>query len=180
MRSISRFPDGKLPATWNPQELAERLKRRIDPADLYNVTIRPVSDTRVEIILPTGGQTQIKAEEAAWRALLVDVETHWPAKHYVVPAGQRLALVAEINAQFPDEPVADINRFIDENWRSSSDAHTVGDLAAPLGAGPFQAAAHASPPRRIPKAGTSCWPGRLRSGRQRAMPLVVADSASWR
>jgi SecD/SecF fusion protein len=40
-----------------PDELAAALKRRIDPADLFNVTIRPIpSETpRVEIILPTGG-----------------------------------------------------------------------------------------------------------------------------
>jgi SecD/SecF fusion protein len=34
------------------QQLAESLKRRIDPADLKNVIIRPVGDSRVEIILP--------------------------------------------------------------------------------------------------------------------------------
>ncbi|MGH7171579.1 MAG: protein translocase subunit SecD, partial [Gemmataceae bacterium] len=40
-----------------PDELAAALKRRIDPADLLNVTIRPVAGEtpRVEIILPTGG-----------------------------------------------------------------------------------------------------------------------------
>ncbi|HTU88975.1 MAG TPA: protein translocase subunit SecF [Gemmataceae bacterium] len=40
-----------------PDELAGALKRRIDPADLLNVTIRPVKSDppRVEIILPTGG-----------------------------------------------------------------------------------------------------------------------------
>jgi SecD/SecF fusion protein len=40
-----------------PDELASALKRRIDPADLYNVIIRPIaSETpRVEIVLPTGG-----------------------------------------------------------------------------------------------------------------------------
>lgn len=40
-----------------PDELAAALKRRIDPADLYNVTIRPIKSDppRVEIILPTGG-----------------------------------------------------------------------------------------------------------------------------
>ncbi len=39
-------------------ELAAALKRRIDPADLLNVTIRPINSepARVEIILPTGGQ----------------------------------------------------------------------------------------------------------------------------
>lgn len=34
--------------------LAESLKRRIDPSDIRNVVIRPLGDTRVEIILPTG------------------------------------------------------------------------------------------------------------------------------
>ncbi len=42
----------------NLDELASQLKRRIDPGDLHNVTIRPVQGNppRVEIILPTGGQ----------------------------------------------------------------------------------------------------------------------------
>src|SRR5437773_10517588 len=36
--------------------LAESLKRRIDPNDLYNITIRPAGgEGRIEIILPTGG-----------------------------------------------------------------------------------------------------------------------------
>jgi SecD/SecF fusion protein len=34
------------------QQLAESLKRRIDPADLRNVIIRPLGDSRIEIILP--------------------------------------------------------------------------------------------------------------------------------
>ena len=37
------------------QQLAAQIKRRIDPADLKNVTVRPLGDSRVEIILPTGG-----------------------------------------------------------------------------------------------------------------------------
>lgn len=37
------------------QRLAENLKRRIDPADLRNVVVRPVGTTRVEIILPYSG-----------------------------------------------------------------------------------------------------------------------------
>src|SRR5262249_52416033 len=50
------------PPDWSIQKLASRIKERIDPADLYNITIRPVSDTRMEIILPTGGQHQVAAE----------------------------------------------------------------------------------------------------------------------
>ena len=47
-------------ADFKPEDLAAALKRRIDPADLYNVTIRPVpgDPPRVEIILPTGGRQQ--------------------------------------------------------------------------------------------------------------------------
>jgi SecD/SecF fusion protein len=45
-----------LPENYKPEELAASLKRRIDPTDLYNVTIRPVGRTRVEIILPTGAR----------------------------------------------------------------------------------------------------------------------------
>jgi SecD/SecF fusion protein len=52
---VTKFKDGKLPDGYRPEQLITALKRRIDPADLYNVTIRPISDTRVEIILPTGG-----------------------------------------------------------------------------------------------------------------------------
>src|SRR5438105_1758253 len=45
-------------------DLAAALKRRIDPNDLYNVTIRPVpgDPPRVEIILPTGGQGHGKSK----------------------------------------------------------------------------------------------------------------------
>ncbi len=39
------------------KKLAENLKRRIDPADLRNVVVRPVGTTRVEIILPFAGST---------------------------------------------------------------------------------------------------------------------------
>ena len=34
-------------------ELAAQIKRRIDPTDIKNVTVRPVRRTRFEIILPT-------------------------------------------------------------------------------------------------------------------------------
>lgn len=35
--------------------LAAQIKRRIDPTDIKNVTVRPIGNSRVEIILPTGG-----------------------------------------------------------------------------------------------------------------------------
>ncbi len=55
--------------------LAEALKRRIDPNDLYNITIRPAGgEGRVEIILPTGGTQTAEKAERAWKALLADLE----------------------------------------------------------------------------------------------------------
>src|SRR5262249_5412636 len=40
--------------------LADSLKRRIDPAEQYGVIIRPLGDTRVELILPYGSQAGSK------------------------------------------------------------------------------------------------------------------------
>ncbi|MGL4419637.1 MAG: SecDF P1 head subdomain-containing protein, partial [Gemmataceae bacterium] len=49
------------------QQLAESLKRRIDPADLRNVVIRPLGDSRIEIILPftpsKGGDKEAVTED---------------------------------------------------------------------------------------------------------------------
>ncbi len=64
----------------HPEQLAASLKHRIDPADLYNATIRPVpgDPPRVEIILPTGGRQQARAAEAAWQAVLDKVKAEYP------------------------------------------------------------------------------------------------------
>ena len=59
---------------YKPEDLAAALKRRIDPNDLKNVTIRPVSKTRVEIILPTGGAHQALIDvafEVDWLCSLI-------------------------------------------------------------------------------------------------------------
>src|SRR5437868_4915784 len=71
-------PSKKLPDNYKPEQLAAALKRRIDPADLKNVTIRPVSTTRVEIILATGGAHQARVDEQAWRELLDAVRAEYP------------------------------------------------------------------------------------------------------
>src|SRR5438067_135249 len=70
-------PSKPLPQDYKPEQLAAALKRRIDPTDLYNVTIRPLSDRRVEIILPTGGVHQAEVERQAWVDLLDHVRAHW-------------------------------------------------------------------------------------------------------
>jgi SecD/SecF fusion protein len=58
--------------------LAESLKRRIDPNDLYNITIRPAGgEGRIEIILPTGGTHRTKKAEDNWNKLLADLEDEY-------------------------------------------------------------------------------------------------------
>src|SRR5205809_6928539 len=58
--------------------LAESLKRRIDPNDLYNITIRPAGgEGRIEIILPTGGTHRAKKAEEIWKNLLHKLEADY-------------------------------------------------------------------------------------------------------
>ncbi len=57
--------------------LAEALKRRIDPNDLYNIVIRPAGEGRVEIILPTGGPERAKRAEEQWQNLLREMEAKY-------------------------------------------------------------------------------------------------------
>jgi SecD/SecF fusion protein len=73
-------PDRKMQEGYKPEQLAAALKRRIDPNDLYNVTIRPVSDSRVEIILPTGGARQANRAQEEWKKVLEQVNDHFKDK----------------------------------------------------------------------------------------------------
>jgi SecD/SecF fusion protein len=80
-RLAEQQKDNPQAKAFNAGEMAAFLKRRIDPADLYNVTIRPVGETRFEIILPTGGAHQARVEEQAWGELLTAVKnkSEWKA-----------------------------------------------------------------------------------------------------
>src|SRR3954468_9965528 len=73
---VYEVDETKLPQDFKAEDLANALKRRIDPSDLYNTTIRPIQGTppRVEIILPTGGKYQIDAEQRNWNKLLREAE----------------------------------------------------------------------------------------------------------
>ena len=53
---------------------SDTFAKRIDPADLYAITIRPVpgNPPRVEIILPTGGKHQEDAEQRNWDGILAE------------------------------------------------------------------------------------------------------------
>lgn len=58
-------------ANLDSAKMVEFLKRRIDPNDLYNVTIRSVRDKyHYEIVLPTGSTYQAKLKQEAWTSLL--------------------------------------------------------------------------------------------------------------
>src|SRR5262249_4164918 len=105
----------------NPDLLASSLKRRIDPADLYNVTIRPVGTSRVEIILPTGGKHQSEAEEQVWNKLLAEAREKYPppsGKTLDVGRGRVQDLIAAIYEQHPEATVTEIDKFVDEHYKT--------------------------------------------------------------
>src|SRR5438067_10359000 len=86
---------------FDPDEMAAFLKRRIDPADIYNVTIRPVGGgTRFEIILPTGGAHEAEVEKESWQQLIADVKAHWPDAlsrvEFDVPQGRDRDLIVQV------------------------------------------------------------------------------------
>ncbi len=73
--------DNKFDPVRDINVLAESLKRRIDPNDLYNITIRPAGgEGRIEIILPTGGTHRAKKAEDRWRELLAELDTAFVPK----------------------------------------------------------------------------------------------------
>jgi SecD/SecF fusion protein len=116
-------PDKEMKASYkdNPELLASSLKRRIDPADLYNVTIRPVGASRVEIILPTGGKHQSEAEEQIWDHLLDEARKKFPpppGKDLDVGRGKVQDLVAVIKQQHPEATISEIDQFIDQNYKA--------------------------------------------------------------
>jgi SecD/SecF fusion protein len=83
------------------QNLADKLKNRIDPNDLYNVVIRPVGgEGRVEIILPTGGVKRAEEADKEWQGLLRKLEQKYdlPANKLDVPRGQAQTLTDRILA----------------------------------------------------------------------------------
>ena len=81
--------------------LAEKLKNRIDPNDLYNVVIRPAGgEGRVEIILPTGGHSSAEEFQKKWdelqRKMEADPEYNLPKNSLRIPRGQTQKLTDKI------------------------------------------------------------------------------------
>src|SRR5262245_44348649 len=79
--------------------LAEKLKSRIDPTDVYNVGIRPAGgEVRVEIILPTGGVENAEKAQKEWNELLRQMEAKYQLgpNTLKVPRGQVQKLTDKI------------------------------------------------------------------------------------
>lgn len=53
-RNLEKGDDGAFGGAETSQALAEAVKRRIDPDDIQNITVRPAGKNRIEVILPTG------------------------------------------------------------------------------------------------------------------------------
>ena len=117
----SKFANGEVPANTGA-DLAAALKRRIDPADLYNISIRPVGNRRVEIILPAGSGREAQNEQNDWDKLLAEVTAKWPPPEggkYTAPVGKRNELANEFQKFFPDKKADEVNAFIDEVYGKS-------------------------------------------------------------
>ncbi len=142
---------------FKPEQLAARLKSRIDPTDIHNVTIRPVNtanvqNTRVEIILPTGGAHQAEVEKKAWDQLLTKVQNEWPSlkedvRLQSVPRGNRAELVELIHKQGgasteeADNFIKSNYEFGDESKRkdvTSEQVQNIKNLIAQVGALEFR------------------------------------------
>ena len=131
---VDKFPDQETAGGLEPPGTGPPAQSRIDPGDIYNITIRVASSTRFEIILPTGGKHQIDALEKAWRSLIAEVEKEYPIETYAVPAGRKLPLVADVYSQYaedvPNDPtkredveaknkelLANIQKLINDNYK---------------------------------------------------------------
>jgi SecD/SecF fusion protein len=109
------------------QQLAASLKKRIDPTDLYNVTVRQVGTWRVEIILPTGGKHQADVEERNWQKLLGEVRQQYDLPEDAdlsVSRGQIVRLVARVHdllqEQKKDVSADDIGKFVEQHYKERS------------------------------------------------------------
>lgn len=112
---VYEVDETKLPENFKAEDLAAALKRRIDPADLYNITIRPVPGTppRVEIVLPTGGRRQAEAEQTNWDALLAEAAKKFGGEYKGIRRGKRLELVDEVVKQDPKADRAKVAEWVE-------------------------------------------------------------------
>lgn len=131
---------------FNMEELLPALKRRLDPAGLYNYVIRALGDDRVEIIMPkakagdvdlikrrisTVGQLQFKilatTQKERHRDLIEDAEDAWPNKIVgptEAPIGTFIRF-GEWNAIPDNEENAELIKQAKEAWPNKEISSTV-------------------------------------------------------
>lgn len=68
---IDTFPDSRLPDGYQPDEMAEAVKRRLDSTDSLGVAVRPVDPNRLEISIPRAGNHTERIEEV--KSLLLQI-----------------------------------------------------------------------------------------------------------
>ncbi|MBY0228365.1 MAG: protein translocase subunit SecF [Gemmataceae bacterium] len=130
---VYEVDDAKLPEGFKAEDLVGPLKRRIDPADLYNITIRPVAGTppRVEIILPTGGLHQANIERQNWEKLLAEAREAFPAggrtdAYADLPRSRgATGLKAEILLKNPKADPEEVGEWINRKAGSSGDRRSL-------------------------------------------------------
>ncbi len=119
--------------SFNATDLATRLKKRLDPNDLFNISIRPINTgnvetARVEIILPTGGKHQQDIENRDWQELLNKAQAQWgkltKAGLEAIPRGNRQQLIDTIHQQ-GGAPVEEAENFVKENYKAGTQKHDV-------------------------------------------------------
>ncbi len=102
--------------SYKRDDLTNALKKRIDPTDLYNITIRSAGENRVEIILPTGGLHQQRIEKKNWEKLIKDAAEHFDIKDLsvleTVKRNDRVALVDAIAKANPKIDARDIDEWV--------------------------------------------------------------------
>jgi SecD/SecF fusion protein len=107
------------------EDLAAALKRRIDPNDLYNITIRPIpgDPPRVEVILPTGGMGHGK-----------NSLTHEEIEKIRGLIAQQGRLEFRILANTTDDrvPIADAEKWIKDHPKELERANDNGEPPPPL------------------------------------------------
>ncbi len=92
------------PPTDTTALLADALKRRIDPNDLYNVQIRPAGgEGRVEIILPTGGKFRTEKAEQIWKEVIAEMERRHQVSALEAGRGNVLELAEKIHQRIAEK-----------------------------------------------------------------------------
>jgi SecD/SecF fusion protein len=115
---VYEVDETKMPENFKAEDLAAALKKRIDPADLYNITIRPVpgNPPRVEIILPTGGKVQAAAELRNWEKVLKQASEDFPGPNSYddIKKNDRETLRETISKNDPSASAESISAWFDK------------------------------------------------------------------